>query len=391
LVARGGEELEDDRMNCPQGSVGEVLSRLQEEGLIDNNQQNQAVACLSRLDDEMQPWYLRTLIGFSAWFSSLLLLGFVLEIGLVDDEVGYIALGLGLLLAAIVLSRVIDNDFSNQTALACNLAGQCLLVIGIAGTMPGDEFKMALVCLILLNALLIPLYSDRVFRTLAPMIMVAAMVALLYAYQVQAVLPLVVPALAALFLWMVSNEDWFSVNGHDQWARPLMAGLLLGLFGCTLLSTVYVLPELADRFEFYPRPWLSTLGIGLLLLYAEYRFLCADVFGGFWTLPAISAYGMTTLILLATLPAPGIGLSVMIMLLGTARGSPTMAGAGIGFLALFMGAWFYGIETSLLVKAYSLIGAGLLALIARWLLLRLTFQPASQAVDALDHGESGHA
>ena len=56
-----------------------------------------------------------------------------------------------------------------------------------------------------------------------------------------------------------------------------------------------------------------------------------------------------------------------------------------------MGAWFYGIETSLLVKAYSLIGAGLLALIARWLLLRLTFQPASQAVDALDHGESGHA
>ncbi|ESQ16028.1 MAG: hypothetical protein N838_27615, partial [Thiohalocapsa sp. PB-PSB1] len=330
MVARGGEELEDDRMNCPQGSVGEVLSRLQEEGLIDNNQQNQAVACLSRLDDEMQPWYLRTLIGFSAWFSSLLLLGFVLEIGLVDDEVGYIALGLGLLLAAIVLSRVIDNDFSNQTALACNLAGQCLLVIGIAGTMPGDEFKMALVCLILLNALLIPLYSDRVFRTLAPMIMVAAMVALLYAYQVQAVLPLVVPALAALFLWMVSNEDWFSVNGHDQWARPLMAGLLLGLFGCTLLSTVYVLPELADRFEFYPRPWLSTLGIGLLLLYAEYRFLCADVFGGFWTLPAISAYGMTTLILLATLPAPGIGLSVMIMLLGTARGSPTMAGAGIG-------------------------------------------------------------
>jgi len=350
-------------------SVREVLSELAAKGHLDDNWQERATTALAKMD-EPQPWYIRTMIGFGAWLASLLFISFVLGVSLVATKGGFVLLG-GLCIAgALFLRYSMDNDFTNQAALAMNLAGQVLLAIGITRHQASTELETLLITLMIINALLIPFYRDRIFRFLASAFITGAFVVLLYIWEWQATLAFLAPLLALIFLWMVLSEDRFTVKGYDELTRPLTTGLMISIFGITLLSTIYLLPELMRDLEFYPRPWVSTIGFGLLLLLIEYRLL-PDIFSSNRSPASLTVYGMTLLIILATLSAPGMVLSLLVITLGVSRGNPIMTGLGIAFLALFTGAYFYGIESSLLIKSYSLIGTGLIVLSGRWMLLRL--------------------
>jgi uncharacterized membrane protein len=48
-----------------------------------------------------------------------------------------------------------------------------------------------------------------------------------------------------------------------------------------------------------------------------------------------------------------------------------MTGAGIGFLVLFLGTYFYGIQITMLQKSVTLVTAGVAILVARWIVLKL--------------------
>ncbi len=356
-------------MKQPVHSVREVLSTLAAEARIDDNWQERATSALADMD-EAQPWYIRTMVGFGAWLASLLLISFVLGVSLVTTKGGFVLIGGLCIMAALLLHYSLNNDFTDQAGLAMNLAGQVLLAIGITRYQSGTDVETLLLTLILINVILIPFYRDRIFRFLATVFITAASVVLLYFWEWQASLAFLAPLLSLLFLWLVMSEDHLTVKGYDALIRPLTTGLLVGIFGITLLSTFYVLPELIHDFEFYPQPWISTLGFGLLLLFAEYRILRA-VFGNGQVSALVAIYIMTLLIILATLTAPGITLSLLVLILGTSRGNWVMTGLGIAFLATYTGAYFYGIESSLLIKSYSLIGTGLIVLMGRWILLRL--------------------
>jgi uncharacterized membrane protein len=313
------------------------------------------------------------MVGFGAWLASLLFISFVLGVSLVTTKGGFVVIG-GLCIAgALMLRRIVENDFTNQAALAMNLTGQVLLAIGVTRYLSGTDLETLLVTLIIINILLIPFYRDRIFRFLAITFVIGAFVVLLYIWKWQASLTFFAPLLALLFLWLVISEDRFTIKGVDDLTRPLTTGLMISIFGITLLSTIYVLPELVRDFEFYPRPWVSTIGFGLLLLYVEYR-VSSEIFGDPKAPVALASYGMTLLLILATLPAPGMALSLMVIILAVSRGNQIMTGIGIAFLATYTGAYFYGIEISLLMKSYSLIATGIIVFMGRWVLLNLSLQ-----------------
>jgi len=366
-------------MKQPLRTVREVLSRLAEKDQLEADWQDRAESALARLD-EAQPWYIRTMVGFGAWLASLLFISFVLGVSLVTTKGGFVVIGGLCITGALVLRYSLDNDFTNQAALAMNLAGQVLLAIGITQYRSGTDLETLLVTLIIINTLLIPFYRDRIFRFLAITFVAGAFVVLLYIWKSQASLAFLAPLLALVFLWMVMSEDRFTVKGVDNLTRPLTTGLMISIFGITLLSTIYILPELIRDFEFYPRPWVSTIGFGLLLLFVEYR-VSSEIFGDPRAPVALATYGMTLLLILATLPAPGMALSLIVIILAVSRGNRIMTGIGIAFLATYTGAYFYGIEITLLIKSYSLIATGMIVLMGRWILLKLSSQKR----------ESGHA
>jgi hypothetical protein len=356
-------------------SLKAVLSTLAEEDQLTGDWSGRAEAALAGLE-EGQPWFVRALVGVGAWLASLLLVTFVVGVNLVTSDEAFIVTGALLILAAVVVRRQVNNDFLNQAALASSLAGQVLLAFGVMETFGSHELEVALIALMVSNGILIATYPDRTHRFLSVGLIVGAGVGLLYDWKSQWLLAYLAPLLAGGYALL--QEGRLATPRDGGLRGPVMAGLMFSAFGVVMLSTLYVFPELLEGFEFYPNPWVSSLLFGVLLVYAEWKVLGrASLGAGRRVIPAI--YGLSLLIVLAALQAPGLVYALLVMLLGAGQGNRVMTGTGLAFLVVFVGAYFYGVDISLLMKSLSLLATGLVMLAGRWGLLALW--PQGEAAD----------
>lgn len=411
-------------------SLETVVAGLRAEGLLDEAKAEEAEAVAGKLRD-VQPWYVRAMVGFGAWLASLWLIGFVVGLGMLVG--GFIAVGLALIAGAVALRRQLDNDFVVQATLATSIAGQALLAWGIADSGPGENVGVLCSVIIVVSALLFFIFPDRIHRVLSVLFAASALVVLLYAEELNAAVPVLGPAFAAALVVLHRNRAALTAAGHGYLLRPLESGLMLSAFGCLLLSTVYLLPALGSEFVFYPRPWISTVLLGALLLHVG-SFTLQPLLSGAGpgaggtagggtstygaavpgtheaTMPGTNgadepgtngaavpgvhpvavpgvhraAVPVTYALLLAVIAcawaAPGILLALVVTLLGAAAGQRTFAAAGIAFLAVFVTAYFYGMETTMLTKSITLAATGAAVLAARWILLRLLSPPEGARV-----------
>ena len=347
-------------------SLEQLLARLHSEARLTAEEAERAGAVAARLS-AMQPWYVRAMVAFGAWLASFLLIGFVAGFSIAVG--GFAIVGLVLIAGATVLRRQADNDFVIQGSLATSLAGQVLLAWGIVELGEGGRLETLCGVIIAANAVLFFVFPDRVHRVLSVLFAAGALTTLLYVRELNALVPLLAPALAATLVLVGRKRYALTAAGHGELVRPLENGLMLAAFGSVLLSTVYLLPA-AGQFEFYPRPWISTVLLGALFLFVGASALrpVVEAAGRAGTFVAYAA--MLALVGCAWL-APGIPLALTVALLGAARGRRTHAAAGIAFLAVFVAAYFYGMETTMLAKSVTLAATGAAVLAARTVLLRL--------------------
>jgi len=351
-------------------SLRQVVDTLAAEQLIDPDQARRA-ADLAETMSAVQPWFVRAMVGFGAWLASLMLVGFVATLGLAAEG-GYVILGAILAAGSIYLRRYSDNDFYVQCALAVSLAGQLMFVLGLAQLVEWDSPKLVVSLMFLMASVMFIAFPDRIHRVLMVLIASCSVVILVYLWKLNWAVPALGPLFAAGLVALHRSEASWYEAGRGAFVKPLTSGLMLSAFGCLLLSTVYVLPELAVRFDFYPRPWISTVLLGLILLYVATdcwrQYLEAD-----GPVSRMTVYGLLVLLSASAWAAPGLLLALIVALLGMRAGDRVLTGAGVAFLVLFVAAFFYGIETTLFVKSMTLIATGLAILIMRWLLLRSLF------------------
>ena len=355
-------------MNRAHATMDQVFGALAEEGLVGSDW---AVEILAETDlGPPQPWYVRAMVGLGAWVGSLLLISAIVGTSVATTGGGYIVLGLLFIFVAVAGLHVTNSAFTRQAAIATSLAGQGLLAGGIAEAGSFDVFDSVFVTLILTNAVLIRIFPDRTHRFLSVLFIVSSAVTLLYVREAQAILPVFGPLLALGVLVLLEAETRIVSKGLDEILTPITAGMLMSALGCLTLSTLYVLPEVAESFVFYPRPWISTLLLGALLFYVQ-RDIWSAMFGDPTGSAAVAGYGVTALVIVAALPAPGLILALFVMALGLVHGNPMYAGAGVVFLVVFIGAYFYGIDATMLTKSVTLVGTGVAILLARRTLISL--------------------
>lgn len=348
-------------------SLEQVVEELRAERLLPDDAAAKADALLGQLR-AVQPWYVRAMVGFGAWLASLLLIGSVAGLGILVG--GYLFVGLAFVAGAVALRRQSDNDFMVQATLAVSIAGQALFAWGLADAAPAGEVKWFCAAVVLMNGLLFFLFPDRIHRVLSVVFATSALAVLLYAYEWNAAVPVLGPALAAGLVWLHQHRARVTAAGYGHLVRPLASGLMLSAFGYLMLSTVYLLPELGVDFRFYPRPWVSTVLLGALFLYVG-RFCLPALTGGAGKAAEATVYGLMLVLIACAWLAPGLLLALIVLMLGTAEGDRPFVGAGIGFLAVFVGAYFYGIEVTMLTKSMTLVASGAAVLIARWVVLRV--------------------
>ncbi|MBU6951436.1 DUF4401 domain-containing protein [Hahella sp. HN01] len=329
------------------------------------------------LQFEEQPWFIKALVGFGAWLGSWLFIAFALGVSLMASDGGYVALGLIFIVGATVLSRLVDHLFVNQVALATSMAGQLMLGFGLEEMDLVDDVEGILATLIMLNLALILLFADRAHRFLSVLFICIATAILLYIHKQQALIPVAPPLLAAGFAWLTLNDSQSGLRRYEALTSPLAAGMIVAALVWSLLSTVYVLPDLLDDFVFYPNPWISTLGIAAVLIWSIWRVLF-PVFGEDKRAPAILI--ATVLITAVTAHnAPGLMVASLALVVGVAQCRTFYIGLGVVFLSVFLTAYFYGIEISLLAKSISLVATGAVLIGVRKLLDRIGVEEGARS------------
>ena len=351
-------------MSTPRVALSDVVRILREEHLLGD----EALAYLDSQAD-YQPWYVRTMVGFGAWLASLLLVGFVASFSLLMDG-GYAVIGLVLIVGAILLRYRSDNDFLVQCALAASLAGQALAAYGFAELIGFDELEIFLEVILVASATLFLLVPDRIHRVLMVILATGSLTALFYVWEMNAFVPVLGPAFTAILIFLHKQLPGLVATRFATFVRPVMNGLMLSAFGVLLISTMYLLPELGVEYQFYPRPWISTILLGGLFLYVG-TMIWPTVVGPSNGTALLYLNGMMFVVIFCAWAAPGLLLGLIIVMLGATSGHKAFIGAGIGFFAVFLASYFYGIEVTMLTKSILLVATGISILILRWVSLRV--------------------
>ncbi len=313
-------------------------------------------------EDPPTPWFVSALIGVGAWLSVIPFIAFLVVIKLIDSPAAAIVAGLILIIGTVFWHRFKRNGlFLNQLALALNFTGQILFIVGIA--FEKNEATTVALATWFLEIVLISVYRDNILRFIAVLIAMVATLVLLNEFEIPQGVHILIVLLAVGAAWYwIAEARHLTDNMMKTLYQPLGYGFVVAL------QTVLLLSILPDMKEIPPVTWwYSTLGLTVLLLALEYYIMHTNnvivlsprnyaIFGG------------TLLIALLLYQSPGIMAAVIVLLLGFQRGNRVLMGLALVFLTVFLIAFYYHLNITLLMKSIALMGAGLALLILRFML-----------------------
>ena len=309
------------------------------------------------------PWYVRTMLGVAGWTGALFLSGFLvtgLDLFRAGPGASLLAGAIACVAAMAMFRAQPKNDFVVQFAFAVSLAGQALILLGIAMPIHSDMALAALVTAAVQTALffLISNFMHRVWCAWAASLAVAFAFASWH-------IPFYAPALfTALLAWIWLSDGPIRVTVGAQW-RAGGYGIALGLVQTLLFmdsgAMRWFLSSAPDR---HWHMWVGAaltsivwLGVVAALLRRE-----AAVAGRYNRRLALVG-GL--IVALATLKAPGLAPLVAVLLLGFANGTRTLVGLGALALLGYGIHYYYALEVSLLEKSMLLAATGIALLLAR--------------------------
>lgn len=310
------------------------------------------------------PWFISALLGIGAWLAVIPFLGFLFSIHLVESPPSAIIVGAILVISTIVLHQPNRQAwFFNQLCLALNLTGQILC---IGGTFWGSDITTAMLLAMALATLLIGVYQNDLHRFLSVLTAAGAMLVLLYDLEVY-------EGIHALIFGIAAGATWCWLEEANHLTDKTMAALYRPLgYGFVMALQIILLWSILPSINFLATiNWEgSTLGLTLLLLIIEYSILYSHQVTVL-SLKGHLIFTGTLLIGLLFSNNPGMLAALIVMLLGFQRGNRVLIGLSIVFLTIFLVAYYYYLEITLLEKSLALIGSGVVLLGLRFLLKRV--------------------
>ncbi len=316
------------------------------------------------------PWYLRGMAAAAGSVAALFILTalFMALSRLLEDNTGRIVIGLFLESGAVFLFRSPEaNGFRAQFALALSGAAQILLIWSLWSILEKSPTFLALAVMCLELGLLF-LVRNSIHRLACAFIAGGALLLLLNRYDLNSLgAPLLMGAACWLWLHEVQRFHWRPVLQPLAWGLTLMA--LLALNWSEFNLWLRLLPQ--GHEDQHPLiisiKILLTIGITTGVLVRLYRETGVD---------PLNLFGLAALILLSlfSVAIPGVGFSLLLMLVAFARGNRVLLLTGLAALLYHLSRYYYVLELSLLHKSLLLMGCGLLLLGLHWWLPRTRTQ-----------------
>jgi hypothetical protein len=328
------------------------------------------------------PSYLRFIIAVGAWLASI----FFIACGTAffgweaQHKPAIGATGIVILVASIVVNRFKLGLFIEQFALALSLAGQGMIYYGfIPDSEPGVSATDLSIAMAIVLYVAYPSFLSRLITCVA-------------AFQI------------TLWWLHLHGGDW--VPWLESRGTPFSATLFaywlfhLALLGICLIPARYerLLAPLGYATAISLACWQfqdAIPGIGVLvseipkagtgLMHFPWRAIVtamALLGVAIWSAGGLSRIAeqqvlftaiVITLIVLMTLGATGVVLSLLLMLLGFSLGKRPLLALGLLLLGIFLVDYYYSLEANLLTKSLILVASGAALLALRTVLIRFAF------------------
>jgi Domain of unknown function (DUF4401) len=343
-----------------------IINELVGQNLLPAEATEQITQTLTISPEKMPtPWFINTLIGISAWLAVIPLLVFLFLIQLTNTAVSAIEVGIIFMVGTVSFRLFYKEDtlFLAQFALALNLTGQLLFM---GGLWVQTDMLMAALASSVLELFLFNFYQSNIIRFTSVLIFIASLIVLLHELHFYQGIHFVIlaTALGSLWCWLKESHHQLSEIMVELYP-PLGYGLVIALFIMLLPSGLIGVPGIPLI------TWsFSTVGLVMLLLGLEsillhnHNFSLASANG-------IILLGGTFLIGLLFYQAPGIIATIIVMVLGFQRGNRVLMGSATLFFTVFLVAYYYHLELTLLMKSITLVSSGSALLGLRWLLKQL--------------------
>jgi hypothetical protein len=313
------------------------------------------------------PWYVRALTGIAGWIAAGFLLGFIgVALDFIDSNTSSIIAGLVLIAAAYGLLRnVARHAFGSQFAIAMSLAGQGLVWMGIEPDLrPPHVDWLIIAAFQAALAVVLPNFVLRVWCAGAAALATAMLLLASGAYF----LSIGVLAAATALVWLY-EFTWPRVNSV---LRAIGYGLTLALV--VLQATVFFVASVdgwllykVDALLGWAPQWLGWLLPGIVLVAVVWRLHArrGEDFEEKNTLVALFAAALVTA---ASFKAPGIATGLTLVLLGYANANRSLVGLGLLALLSYLSAYYYLLESTLLMKSLTLALTGAVLIGVRFML-----------------------
>lgn len=336
----------------------ELWARLRDSGLVEGE--------MPAAGDASAPWFVRVMLGIAGWIGALFLLGFV-GAGFAfvfKSSAAAFVVGVGACVAAVAIFRAAPkNDFVAQFGLAVSLAGQVLMVFGVAQWIERSLFGIALY-IALQQALLFVLMPNFVHRLWASWTgALAATVALLDA----GLFGFTPAATTGAFACVALAE--FKLARHGTLLRAGIYGLALAAVQTAVMHD----HRLADLILYHnhhgldlgaPGVWLGRLALLAVFLWVVMALLKREKLSLSSGSARLAMAGALVLGLVS-IKAPGVGPAAAILIIGYANADRVLVGLGIFALLGYLSHYYYSMQTTLLEKSGLLIAFGIVLLLAQ--------------------------
>ena len=333
------------------------------------------------------PWFIHLFFGFSGVVSSVFLVGFLTllltQIGIFEHAGLQLIIGIALsavAFAAFTHKKTRQNTFWNSLAFAISGAGQMYLLFALFSSALTDLSKIWL--FVLLQIIMTLIMPNFVYRLLSSMAALGGLVYLLNFYQ----LPELSMGLLALITIMANVQRYpllsrlsaqrkitkgqitaFNISKALSYASAI---ILLGI-SVYLISAEYGRSFINDGQAF---SYNYILAQGLLILaslYATYlilkRYHIAPL-----AKPSLIIMSIVIILGILSVYVSGLLATSLVIAIAFANSQRVLLGLGVVALVSYIFWYYYQLDTSLLIKSGSMLIIGLVVLLLRELLKRLS-------------------
>lgn len=354
-------------MNTPL-TLRDTLTQLTSEGFaLPDDYENVITGLKLEKKESSLPWYLRLFVGASAWVTAILFSAFLFTTNIIQNEESGFVWGLLFCAVAVGLHRLGPrNDFLSQFCLALSMTGQILVLIGLFSLFNHQILPTAL-GMIVLEIILLWVYDVRLHQIISTLVIPGAILAILVDLEFTTGIHLLIFWLGAGVVALSNTENHLLIAGLEGPMKAASYGFAVFLLGLLLLP-------LLELFDLW---W----GITAVLLLAVLLFLvfkiAADLGLDLHRDAVLWLVVGGVLLLVPAVRMPGILGAFIILLLGFWRNNRLLMGLAATFLLFYLGAYYYSLQWTLLVKSFALMGTGAVLFLLRFIVLRFARGGAS--------------